>query len=245
MIHHILTLVLNQRGRTLDAIRSMLAQDVPVEVWVITQGCIAGEREALVGMASRHPNLHVTSMDHNIGVSAGWNHGLRFLLDRLDVPCVLVLNNDVVLRPDTMRTLVADGGPFVTAVGTDDPSLAFCPTVALRHDPHPDFSCFLITRETWRRVGEFDERLFAYCGDGDYHLRMHRAGVTALNTSLPYFHMVSGTIKAMDTSQSQWLRDRADLDRAAFRAKWGCDMDDPAYMAMFTSGEPERRGASS
>ena len=33
---------------------------------------------------------------------------------------VLVCNNDVVLRPDTYRWLVADGGGFVTAVGTRD-----------------------------------------------------------------------------------------------------------------------------
>ena len=75
----------------------------------------------------------------------------------------------------------------------------------------PDFSCFLINRETIRVIGWFDENFIgAYCEDQDYHARSMMArkhteqhndqGIDAnkihfkrLSTA-PYFHYASQTV---------------------------------------------------
>lgn len=102
--------------------------------------------------------------------------------------------------------------------------------------PHPDFSCFLIRRECWERVGQFDERINAYCGDGDYHLRMHRAGVHAYCLPIPFTHIASGTAKAASPELVVELAREADEDRATFKQKWGFTVGSEEYYACFGKG---------
>src|SRR5882724_273269 len=81
------------------------------------------------------------------GLSQTWNRALAHCFDQLHLPYVLVVNNDTVLRPDTYRLLVEDGGPFVTAVGVSTPDIFSEELHMGVSRPHPDFSCFLIRRE--------------------------------------------------------------------------------------------------
>src|SRR6185369_5613182 len=108
-------------------------------------------------------------------------------------------NNDTLLRPDAIRHLVNDQGPFVTCVGTNDKSKIDPPYTD--PDPQmkrvfPDFSCFLIRKECYEEVGEFNEACNgAYTEDSDYHVRMHRMGITAMALEIPFWHLGAGTIK--------------------------------------------------
>lgn len=175
---------------------------------------------------------------------AVWNAALRFAFDQLHLPYALVINNDVVLRHDTMRLLAEDGGPFVTGVSVDKPEDTYTTDPSAR-SPHPCFSCFLIRKEVWDAVGEFDEGLWAYCGDASYHLKMERAGIFAYSIGIPFLHIGSGTIKNADPAQRDYLLKLAEADRSLFERKHGFKVGSDEYYAQFsrTQGKPyQERG---
>jgi GT2 family glycosyltransferase len=238
----ILMPTLNCRALTERAVASCAAQDMPTKLFVIDSSSDDGTAEWL----RSQPGVHMVTAPRTAGVSYVWNRGLDYLLGRLpyqqDAESVLVINSDVELRPDTLRLLLADGSPFVTAVGSSTAGTQYpggTPTMARR--PHPDFSCFLIRRECWERVGRFDESMSIYCSDGDYHLRMHQAGIDAHCIDLPFLHYASGTLKQADDTERERIMARADLDRKAFEKKWGVAMGTAAYYELFGHGSPEPR----
>jgi len=168
------------------------------------------------------------------GLSQVWNHALHHVFDELHLPYVLVVNNDTVLRPDTYRLLVEDGGPFVTAVGVNFVLDALnLPLASPSRRPHPDFSCYLIRREVWERVGGFDEHMVTWAGDNDYHVRMHQEGIPAYCLSVPFYHIASGTLKHVDPETHEQLCRQSDRDRATFRDKYGCLPGTPEYGELF------------
>ena len=105
---------------------------------------------------------------------------------------------------------------------------------------HPDFSCFLIRRECWLRVGKFDEEMFAYCSDGDYHLRMDREGIDACSLAVPFYHERSSTIRHASNDLRDWLQQRADEDRETFKRKYGFAVGSDEYYAAFRSARENK-----
>lgn len=161
-----------------------------------------------------------------------WNRALSLVFDQLGCEHALVINNDVVLREDTYRLLLADGGEFVTGIGVDSmEQLASVDVTSKR--PHPTFSCFLLRRSVWERIGQFDERYWAYCSDCDFHVRMHRAGIVAEQLALPFYHESSGTLKHVDDATRELICRRADADRELFHRAYGCVPGDGEYAKLF------------
>lgn len=212
---------------TKQAVADALAQDIPTHLWVMDDGSTDGTLPYLRSL----PRVSVCSSRHR-GVSAMWNIGLNPLFHN-GVPHVLVVNNDVRLRPDTYCHLRDDGGLFVTCVGTSDGALWPGGEPSGRTRPHPDFSCYLIRKECWDRVGEFDEAMRSYCSDGDYHLRMHKAGIEAYCLDLSFYHYASGTLKNVSEADRLRILKQAELDREAFERKWGCAMGSVEYYDKF------------
>ncbi|KKL48292.1 hypothetical protein LCGC14_2326940, partial [marine sediment metagenome] len=209
MTNWILMVAHNLSHMTMKAVVSGLGQDIrDVRVWLVNQGSTDGL--ALMGDAL-YPDVVTTHHYPPLpSLAAAWNLGLSHLLEEPGGK-VLVVNNDVQFRPDAYRRLVEDGGGFVTAVGSTDPGSIYpsridpedgiprwdAPDPTAKR-PHPDFSCFLIRRWVWEKVGCFDERyLIAYCEDADYHLRMHRAGVKAHCIDIPFLHHAAATINSL------------------------------------------------
>jgi GT2 family glycosyltransferase len=235
-------LVRNSLALTKRAVTSVLEQDIPVSLVLIDNASTDGTRECF----ESSPLLAYVRRETPAGVSASWNYALNkfFGAVRDDIPAslrelepkaiehVLVVNNDVVLRPDTYRELLADGGQFVTAVGVDELPKIWVPFVKSVR-PHPDFSCFLIRRQCWEKVGPFDESMVLYASDADYHLRMHRAGIEAYTIGLPFYHYGSGTLKTADPAENQAIREQADRDRATFERKWGFKIGSEEYAQAF------------
>lgn len=92
--------------------------------------------------------------------------------------------------------------------------------------PHPDFSCFMMSRECYARVGPFDERYQpAWFEDNDYHIRMHRAGITAYAIDLPFWHVGGGaqTLKRADEREARELSEAFARNRELFVSMYGCD----------------------
>ena len=220
---------------TREAVPTMLAQDIgDVRMFVVNNSSTDGTVQYL---ASLHPDVQFVSYAPGKSVAYSWNRGLEFVFST-GAPYALVVNNDVKLRPDTMRRLVADGGGFVTAVGVDDEAmLAGEPSNGRR--PHPDFSCFLIRREVWERVGPFNEAYEGgYGEDAEYHLRMHRAGINAYCLDIPFLHYACGTLKLASEEERRAIEDRAGRNRARFRETCGVEIGTPEYYALFQREEP-------
>jgi GT2 family glycosyltransferase len=225
----VLMLALNSLPLTKAAVASVLAQDVPVNLYVADNGSKDGTLEWL-----RAQPVNVIAFGENKGVSAAWNHGLKFLFDFLKNDAVLVVNNDVQLRKETARVLLEDGGEFVTAVSVDDPKALLNDWTPSKR-PHPDFSCFLIRRSAWNRIGEFDARMASYASDGDYHLRLHQAGIEAYTIGLPFYHYASGTLKSARVEDKERIMKGAEADRQAFQKKWNVRMGSPEYYSLFNT----------
>lgn len=196
---------------------------------------------SLIGYGQR--NIMVQSHLRPHSLNRVWNESLRLAFHSLKLDYALVINNDLVLRPDTYRLLVADGGAFVTGVSVSDEKLLLSADPASK-SPHPSFSCFLIRRSTWEKVGEFDEDYWAYCSDADFHLRMDRIGIDAYAIAVPFLHEVSGTIKHADNATRELLMKRADADRETFQRKYGFAVGSPEYYSAFRSTKENRYAAT-
>lgn len=238
-----------------QSVASAQAQDVPVRVMVVDNGSGADVGSWL---RCRRDVMSIAFQPQH-SVSRAWNAALSFLFGSRGCERVLVINQDSVLRPDTYRWLESEGAEFVTGVGSDNPksirpywieSPSWEGGPELEHwsdpqpdaaRPHPDFSCFMISRECYARVGPFDEQfLGAFCEDGDYHVRMHNAGIYAYAIDLPFWHVGGGsqTIKRAGVEEQQRISEQAARNREYFRSKWGFEIGSAAYYSHFGTGAP-------
>lgn len=226
---------------TRECIASVLSQTVPVEILVINNASQDGTAEWL-----RTQNVATMHMNPPRSVATSWNLGLRWAFRTWD--CAIVLNNDTRLRMDTVKHLVEDGGCFVTAVGSNDPKCVEPPYPEPNPEakrPHPDFSCFLIRKCVWDKIGPFSEEFEGgYCEDADYHIRMHKAGIDAYCLDLPFWHLGAGTIRNFhkeDSGQEQaWaIRHQADRNRKLFKEMYGVDVGSTEYYTIFGHENPE------
>lgn len=215
----------NALALTNRTIKSIMGQDLPIHLFVVDNCSTDQTVEHLDGLG-----IQTLASKFNMGVSKAWNYGLGYFF-QTGYDHVLVVNNDIEMQPETYRELLADGGDFVTGVGVntwDQAKQPFIKSVS----PHPDFSCFLIRRSVWDKIGSFDEEMFLYASDADYHVRMHQAGIEAYTIGLPFYHVASGTIKT-NPEEASLMHQRANLDRAVFKAKWGCEIGTHEYYNLF------------
>jgi GT2 family glycosyltransferase len=154
----------------------------------------------------------------------------------------LVVNNDTVLAPLTYAALrgqfMEKGVGIVSAVSVRDQSQLKpkidAEELAKSHRPHPDFSCFMISRECYYSVGPFDERFEgAYCEDNDYHVRMHKSGWKAVCVDWPFVHVGAGTMKNADKEERARIERMAEANRRRFWEKWGCWPGSKEYERIF------------
>jgi glycosyltransferase involved in cell wall biosynthesis len=220
----------NSLALTKRAVKSVLAQDVPCSLLVVNNASTDG-----TGPWLRTKEFYFAEFSDLRSLAACWNCALKtfwFLgFDR-----ALVLNNDVEIRPDTIWGLSAYHELFVTGIGVDKEDLGprSLSDLIASERPHPDFSCFMISREVTDKVGWFDEAYFpAYCEDADYHVRMHRAGIKAVSVDLPFLHYSAGTLKNASPAEAARIRRGADSNRERFRVRYGCLPGTSEYQELF------------
>lgn len=231
--------VRNNVHLTRKAIASFRKQDIVggVDIFVINNASTDGTNEYL------STQLDIVNMyyDPMLSVAASWNLGLK-LAFKMGAPYALVVNNDVELLPQTYSFLCSEEAPFVTAIGSakplpedGGPASGF-----LSKRPHPDFSCFLIRKELYETIGPFDENFNgAFCEDGDYDLRMFKAGIRAYCIDLPFLHHGSATVKNADPSEVRRIQLHADKNRQYFKKKWGFEMGSKEYYDALQKGGPD------
>lgn len=231
----VLILSRNTRELTQRCVESCLAQDCgDVLISLIDNDSSDGSYEWAKSIP--HPRT-LMQFRPQIGVSAGWNVGLRNLFEDEGADHVLVCNSDTVL-PEIMYSALLErvkawGAKFVTGISVSDnpPPRLFIPREPAEG---PDFSCFLITKECWERIGRFDENLVHYCGDLDYHLRAWRQGIHLFNTGYPFFHERSSTLRMASPKDRRAIGLQADADRETFRQKWNLPPGGPKFAAAFS-----------
>ena len=208
------------------ALKSLRKQTIPVSILIVDDG---SEDETRLAMLAE--SVSFVRSPQPKGVTWAWNTGLDYYF-RSGCEHVLVVNNDVQLRPDTYELLLADGGDFVSGISVnrmEDMARADPKSRA----PHPDFSCFLIRKACWDKVGAFDPTMKIYAADNDYHVRLHRAGIEASAIAVPFYHERSSTIKLASNEDRDRIQRIADADRARFKEKYGCMPWEPAYADLF------------
>lgn len=234
MNNPILCPIRNGVAYTKAALPTFLAQDCgDITVFFVDNESSDGTREFL--NAQTTANIKVSHQTPPLSVAASWNFGLRWLFAN-GAEHVLVVNNDVELRPDMYRELLAANLPFATGVGVRSREQMNEPFTR-KDRPHPDFSAFLIRQEAWDRVGPFDQTYVGgYAEDADWHVRAHRVGVELTCIGIPFLHHASGTIKCADRDEAERIGQAANANRKRFREKYGCEVGSPEYEALFTDG---------
>lgn len=173
---------------------------------------------------------------------------------------VLVVNDDLALRPDTLRRLTEVWGVYtdsrgvspllVSGVGRREESWAGDlvdalpgPEVLLRARGGPDFSCFLIDARGALELGGFDEGFIpAYTEDLDFHRRALLAGHgdRVFSVAVPYLHRGggSGTLRRLSPERRALVeRMIQEGSRTHYARKWGGPVNEEKWWA------PEAPGA--
>jgi hypothetical protein len=215
---------------TKAALASFLAQDIPVNVLIINNASSDGTAPWMATLTDeRIMQVHFSAQR---SVAACWNFAMRTLDGESHV---LIANNDVVLRPETYRLLLEDGGPFVTAVGVGSMEQMTEATLEPQNKrPNPDFSCFLLSRSVWN-VHKFDERyLGGFAEDAAYHATLHKHGIAAHCIGVPFYHVGSASVKYAEPERQKAIMEQADRNRELFLKEWGVAIGTPEYDTLFT-----------
>lgn len=187
---------------------------------------------AYIRKCGENSDTFAINFNENRGVSASWNLGIKMAIEKWDSKYFFIPNNDVLLHPKTIDTLIEkiQEKDVLMATATDisgkisralDIEALPAPSEDLKTEA-PDFSCFLIKRETIKSIGYFDEAFYpAYFEDNDYHYRIKLSGGYAYRYSRAiYFHYGSRTIKA-----DEKVKFRSNLgysnNRDYYIRKWG------------------------
>jgi len=151
-------------------------------------------------------NIIIHRMDKNIGVAGAWNYLIEKIL--VDSQNALILNDDIYLgkTKNEIKDFIKNN-TFSFMVS----SLDWC--------------AYIITKETWEKVGKFDEGFYpAYCEDCDYHLRMIKLGVPLSKSSflIPKIYQASMTMN----KNPEMFYKANHKNRQYFKSKWGCYPED-------------------
>jgi O-antigen biosynthesis protein len=211
--------------QTIDSIKT--SHDY--EIILIDNGSIDGTKDWLT------ERKDIISYKNPIvsGLAACWNLGIQRAIDD-NCSLFFVINNDIVLAPNTIDNLVKkiETGKYVMVTGVNDQSISIEEMLKLEkeYDPnepdneHPDFSCFMINKNCIDKIGYFDENFqVAYFEDGDYHARIAMLGEKAVSTtSGTYYHLCSQTIKN-NPHLKPIIENAFNNNKKYFTHKYGCE----------------------
>ena len=115
----------NRPADTIECVRSLLALEGGCDVAVIDNG---STDDSVAAVQAAHPDVSLLETGRNLGFGGGMNVGIGWALER-EPEYVWLLNNDTVVDPDALRSLLAtaDSDPGIGIVGSvivemDDPT---------------------------------------------------------------------------------------------------------------------------
>jgi len=183
---------------------------------VVPSHCIVvdnGDRLITEELPRTKMEVHVSRPGTNLGVAGGWNRVMRVCDDLWagsEVVHALITNDDIVFGAKTienMTTLMQRQEQMVVAA-----------------DGGEAFSCFLMDRRLFHKVGSFDEQFHpAYFEDNDYVRRMQLLGETFVVAERAdgYSHTRSATLSTYTQSEMQAHHGSFEANRNRYILKWG------------------------
>lgn len=154
----------------------------------------------------------------NKGVGKAWNQGIKAATES-GCDYILVINDDVLIAPYSIDRLIQDWPEDYTLTGFVHHNDISRPPAETGYDESPDFGGFMITPETINRIGYFDENIFAWHEDNDYHRRIDLLGKKGgRNLAAPYHHFKSVTTDSVDPDE---VRAKFEASRDYYIRKWG------------------------
>lgn len=214
---------------------------VDVETIVVDNGSTDGTAAYLDSWAALSPNHRVILNRDNRGFAAACNQGLH----AANADHLVVLNNDIVLTPGAVATLVQHVrrdptiglcGPVTNAIANEARvamryrDIADMPREALarvhRHlgktfdIPVLAFFCVVMRRATFALVGDIDERFTTgYFEDDDYCRRVRAAGLRVVCAEDAFVHHESSA--GFDRLPASDRAHIFEANRRRFEQKWG------------------------
>lgn len=241
----VVILTLNNLHLSKEAVKSVLAQTVPIELLIIDQGSTDGTIAWARQLAAMDRRVRFIA-PRATSVAQAWNIGCRYFFER-GAHEVLLLNNDLEILPETYQTL-SDW-----AAADDEQKIGMVTCVSRRerselvyekpfsHSPRPDFSCALMQKWAWKAIGGFDENCIgAFFEDNCAHAECHSRGILAESISLPFLHHGSQTVKNADYADKKRITACYDKNKKYFFEKYGRWPGTEGYDDLFSA---ERFGA--
>jgi GT2 family glycosyltransferase len=198
-------------------VASLVEGNADATALVVDNGSWDGSLDAV---RARWPQVEVLQNEENLGFAGGMNSGIDWALGR-DAATVTVLNNDTVVPPGVLGSLVrtAAGGVAVSPEvrytaddrvwfggGVIDPETALARhlTDAEITERYPGDGprlvdtlagcCVTASAEVWQTVGGFDERYYLIFEDADWSMRARARGVElVVDPSVHIAHAVSAS----------------------------------------------------
>ena len=229
----------NRWDLTASCIGYLRLQTLPHDVIVCDNGSTDGTPQRL---RASFPELRVIELGANLGFATACNRGVH----ASSAEIIVLLNNDVVCRPDFLERLVVPfredariGSAAALLLKPDEETiesfgLAADPTLAgyprLRGSPArsaqatdpvlvgPSGAAAAFRRRAWAAVGGLDEGVFSYGEDVDLALRLRAAGWSAAAASdAVAIHIGS----ASAVTRSPWQRYQGGFSRGYFIRRYG------------------------
>ena len=205
--------------------RSIVSTDHDI-VYIPVENYVTPEIIPLMYTFNHTPELiDIVKVTSKQSVAKAWNIGIMRGIE-LGCDYILVINTDIIFKSNAIDRLVKFAESRVAVMWTmaeySDLALLEEAPEDENYSEHPHFSCFMVKKDFFDKVGRFDENFKpAYCEDGDMHARIALAGYKAyIYGGARFYHFGSRTIKS-DTEL--WVKNQQTFpkNQQYFLEKWG------------------------
>jgi len=237
MNNAVMMLVYNQTPEQLsltkEAVASALAQDIPVDLFLIDNGSTDDTWEWMQSV--KGPNVILQRYMENNSPVRLCNMWMKELFGRLGYEYILAIPNDVVMPTFLYSSFLQWPRGIVTGSWTHDRNYDInAPIEAAAISENTPLALVLYRRWAWQALiakdGYFmDERYTHYCSDCDWALRTASCGIRGIQLNIPYWHYGSASHKLAPPEIGDAIRREADVDRQRFYDKWGFYVFDEQY----------------
>ncbi len=220
-----------QHELTIATIESALAQDIPVDIFILDNGSTYAPTRAYLDSLD---GVTVQHYGENISPVKLANLWLGFLFEK-GYQHVLGLPNDVIIPPNLYKEFLKWPRGIVTGSMTNNYNFTrFNESVAM--NTCTPLCVALYRKWVWDALMAkdghfFDERIRFYASDCDLALRVSACGIVGVQLNIQYFHYGSASHRLAPHHKVAAMAFGADEDRAYFRQKWGFGVADPEYSA--------------
>ena len=227
-------IIVNYNGYqdTIEAVNSVYASNVNVDVIIVDNASADGEAERI---RKQLPGIILLNSEVNLGFSGGNNLGIEYALDH-GYEYIMLLNNDTIISSDMVERLKSKANDTVVTVPTiyyyyNQEEIWYAggevnfdtgyvvhnyqnEKKAVNELSETDCSfatgcCFMIKSSTLKKCGLLSDIFFMYCEDTDFSIRLKRNGIRI--QYLPeavMWHKVSKSTAGLESQFSIYYNNR-------------------------------------